>query len=85
MQKLQVVDVTQGTMVSFAPGFQVADSAGVWNVPGGATLYAPNISVTGPLTLSAVNSALDLPYRQETTFTWQQYISQTGMTVFNGS
>ena len=63
VQKLQVVDVTQGTTVFFAPGFQVADARGVWNVPGGALLLAPNMSVTGPLTFSAVNSPLDLPFK----------------------
>lgn len=64
MQTLQVVDITQGTTVSFASGFQIADSAGIWNVPGGATLFAPNISVVGPLIMTALNSALDLPYRR---------------------
>ena len=64
VQTLQVVDITQGTTVSFASGFQIADSAGIWNVPGGATLFAPNISVVGPLIMTALSSALDLPYRR---------------------
>ena len=54
-----MIDVTKGTEVSFANGFQISESGGVWNVPGGALLLAPNMSITYRQSIIAADSAED--------------------------
>ncbi len=63
MQKLETLDVTQGTQVSLATGFQIADAPGVFFVPSGALLLAPNVTVRGPLTFEADGSSIDFPFK----------------------
>ena len=46
LQKLKVLDVTMGSSVSLADGFQISPEQGVWNVPAGAVLYAPHVAVS---------------------------------------
>lgn len=50
-QKLQVLDVTKGTQVSFSAGFQIADD-GLWYASAGSLILAPEMAVNGPLVLS---------------------------------
>ena len=58
LQKLKVLDVTMGTSVSLADGFQIAPEQGVWNVPAGAVLYAPHVAVSSlSMTTTTNNSA----------------------------
>ena len=56
LQKLRVVDVTTGTSVSLADGFQISSLPGVWNVPAGALLYAPHVAVPSMLSLTTFDN-----------------------------
>lgn len=58
-----MIDVTKGTQASLASGFQWSESYSIWNVPGGALLLAPNVSIHGPLVMEAADSALVPPFR----------------------
>jgi len=58
---LRVVDVTKGTIVMFPKGFQMSPLSGMWNVPAGARLYAPQVAIPGSLILQT--EAQTEPYR----------------------
>ena len=63
LQTLQIIDVTTGTRASFAPGFKWTENTGLWNVPSGATLLAPDMAIAGPITMLAGDSPQDPPYK----------------------
>ena len=63
VQTLQVIDVTTGTEVSFAPGFNWTTGAGLWNVPSGATVLAPEMAIDGPMCITLSDSPLDPPFQ----------------------
>ncbi|KAK9918597.1 hypothetical protein WJX75_005223 [Coccomyxa subellipsoidea] len=68
--KLEAIDVTEGTQVSFSKGFQIADEGGIWYIPAGALLLAPSITVKGPLTLETEGSSNDQTFKRGGRIVW---------------